>query len=133
MVQNMGAGVNDGLQGRETSLKVWYEDLHFGIGCLLLGRPEHFCKVSGATIRKIIPGYGCDDHMAQSHPFDSFRHTGGFFRGRRSQRTMGNGTESTIAGAAVSEDKECGGSMRKTLPKIWAACFLANRVELAPL
>jgi hypothetical protein len=46
---------------------------------------------------------------------------------------MGNCTESTIAGAAVSEDKKCGGAMRKTLPKIWAACFLANRVELALL
>jgi hypothetical protein len=112
MVQNMGLGVKDGLQGREASLKVWYEDLHLGIGCLLLDRLDRFRKVD---------------------PFDSFRHTGGFFRGGRSQRTMGNCTESTIAGAAVSEDKKCGGAMRKTLPKIWAACFLADRVELALL
>jgi hypothetical protein len=129
----MGLGVKDGLQGREASLKVWYEDFHLGIGCHLLYRPDRFCKVVGTTIWKVIPGYRGDDHMAQSHPFDSFRHPVGFFGVWRCQRTMGNGTESTIAGAAVSEDKECGGSMRKTLPKIWAACFLANRVELAPL
>lgn len=79
VIQHIWMGLDDALQGMKASLKVRYEDLHLGIGSPLPDRSDSFCKVYSTTILKVIARYRGDDHMAQSHLFDSLCHPCWFF------------------------------------------------------
>ena len=65
MVQDVRGGIDDGLQGRERSLKVGDEDLDADAGALPAQGFDYPGEMIRASVGKVVPCHGGDDDEPQ--------------------------------------------------------------------
>jgi hypothetical protein len=78
VVEDIGAGIDNGFEGCGVSLKIRNENLYFDVPLRSFEVLDELCKPGGPPVRKIVPGDGCDNHIGQVHPENSLGYSGGF-------------------------------------------------------
>ena len=129
VIEDVGAGVDDGLEGVIAAVEVRDEDFDDDAGVFAADGFDGACEVEGTAVLEVVAGDGGDDDMIEVHAFGGFGDAV-WFVGFEGEGLGGfDGAEAAGAGAAIACDHEGGGSLAPAFPAVGALSFLADRVE----
>ena len=130
VVQNVGPGLENSLQGGPVSLQVGDQDFHPAVRDLLAQKLYAAGKERRASVRKIVSRHGGDDDVAQPHRPYCLNEAFGFRLVDRAGPPVRDVAIPAVAGTGVPQDEKGGRAGPEALPHVGAAGFLADGVEI---
>lgn len=130
VVEDVGAGVHDELEGPVAVVEIGDEDFDDDAGIDLADGADGFAEMLGSTVFKVVAGDGGDNDVLEVHAAGGFGDAGWFigFEGVRSGGFYG--AEAAGAGALVTGDHESGGALAPAFPTVGALGLLADGHQL---
>ena len=133
MVDDVGLGVHDGLQGLAAAAKVGDEHFDGGTGFAAVPDGPDSCREVGrSAVRQVVPRHGRHHGMAQAEGRRCLAHAGGLFGIGGEDDAAADVAEGAVAGAGVAEDEERGGLAREAFEHVRTLGAVADRVQIKP-
>jgi hypothetical protein len=129
VVEHIGAGIEDPLEGIVLAIKIGDEDFDDDFWIESTNGFDGFPKVVRTAIRHIIAGYGGDDDMLESESLNALSHALRFILLKRKGLGCIDGAKAASTGAAVPRDHKSGCATAPAFPAIWALSAFADGVE----
>ena len=129
VVQDVGPGLENFLQGGPVSLQVGDQDFHPAVRDLLAQKLYASRKDRRAPVRKIISCHGGDDDVVQPQRPYRLDEAFGFRLVDRAGPPVRDVAVPAVAGAGVPQDQKGSRAGPEALPHVGAAGFLADGVE----
>ncbi len=130
VVEDVGFGVEDGLEGVPFAAEIGDEDFDGGVGIFGADVADGFGPDLGAAVGEFVAVDGGDDAMLEFHEGDGFGDAAGLVEVERGRAAGGDVAEAAGAGADVAEDHDGGGAAGPAFAHVGAFGGFADGVEL---
>ncbi len=130
VVEDVGLGVEDGVEGFGLAAKIGDEDFDGGLGIAVADGANGGGPDAGATIEQVVAGDGGDDGVAETHFGDGIGDTGGFAEIEFGGAPGLHGAEGAGTRADVAQDHDGRGAAGPAFTHVGALGGLADGVQV---